>query len=339
MKDLALFDDRLFVATLTPYLPGTEEIDEDGLRRHYRRFVDAHGAREKIGIVALPEAAEIFYLNTEEKRRILRIALEEADGKVPVVVGVSENRTPDAAAWAGEVADSGVAGLFVMPPIGAIDVANAWDVSGYPEVFIDLAQAISAAAPDLPMIVHPVGSSTPAFGFGFPADAVVKICQAVPNIVAWKMIYNYNGFRKVAAALRGLDHKVRIYPSSAPFYHEYLASDLLDGVLTGAMVYSLDQILAHIAAWRDGDIARAKAIWDGGLAQLHDYVYSTHSRLHVKYKAAAWLAGEIGSPFMRAPLPKPRLAEVAELRRLLTKVGVSVIGDDAIAAVTSQLTL
>jgi hypothetical protein len=75
-------------------------------------------------------------------------------------------------------------------------------------------------------------------------------------------------------------------------------------------------MLDHLRAWRDGDHACALKIWDDGLAQLNEYVYSKWGRLHVRYKTATWLRGVIATPWMRAPMPKPRREEVVKLRDL-----------------------
>jgi dihydrodipicolinate synthase/N-acetylneuraminate lyase len=84
-------------------------------------------------------------------------------------------------------------------------------------------------------------------------------------------------------------------------------------------------MMEHILAWRSGDIARATDIWEGGLAQLHEYVFSEMSRLHVRYKAAAWLRGFIDNPLMRPPMPKPRPVEVETLYELLRRPGLCTI--------------
>ena len=331
------FDDRLFVATLTPYKMGTFEIDEEGFRGHLQTFLSASGPREKMGIIVLPEAGEIFYLSSQEKKRLVEIAMEEAGGKVPVIAGISENTTADAVKAVASCRDQGVDGLFVMPPVGAIDITSSWNASEYPEVYIDLLTALVSAAPELPVVCHPIGGATPEFGIGFPADAVVKICEAIPQVVGWKMTYHYNGFRKIVRALRGLDRHVRIYPSSAPYYHEYLASGYLEGTATGAFNYALKPMLAHIGAWRDGDIEEARRIWHGGLAELQEYVYGSYSRLHVRYKVAAWLAGSIDNPMMRPPMPAPRRSEINRLTQLLEATGTRVIDRAAIESVGRNL--
>ena len=48
-------------------------------------------------------------------------------------------------------------------------------------------------------------------------------------------------------------------------------------------------------------------------------------RLHIRYKTATWLRGLIPSPFMRAPMPKPKQAEIDTLYRLLKALNLPVI--------------
>jgi dihydrodipicolinate synthase/N-acetylneuraminate lyase len=312
-------------------------VDEGGYRRHLRRFLGAAGTNEKVGIIALPEAAEIFYLTRDEKHRILEIAMEEVGGKIPVIAGVSELTTDSAVKEARHIASLGVDGHFVMPPIGALDITQAWDAITYPEVFTDLARSLADAAPELPMVIHPIGGRTPEFGLGLPAPAALDLCRSVPQVVGWKMTYNYNGFRLMVNALRSLEQSVRIYPSSAHFFQEYLAGGYLEGAASGAFNYAFEPMLQHIAAWRSGDVAGATNMWHGGLRQLHEYVYATHSRLHIRYKVAAWLSGVIDNPFMREPLPKPRKAEVETIARLVKGAGMETIEDSAITTITETL--
>lgn len=331
------FADRFFVAAVTPFAGERLAVAEDEYRALLRRFVTADGPGQRIGLIAAPEAGEIHYLDAAEKRRLLEIAMEVASDAVPVLMGVSENTTAAAVEAAREAAAAGVAGLFVMPPVGALDVTAAWDPVRYPEVFTDLLQAIADAAPGVPLVCHATCRPTPQFGVGLPVEAAVHVCKTVPSIVAWKMTYSYNGYRVVARALRGLDRDVKLYASSAPFFHEYLAGELMDGMLTGALNYSADLTLEHLQAWRRADLDEARRLWAGGLAELHEYVYADHARLHVRYKVATWLRGWISSPAMRPPLPAPRREEVLRLAELLRACGASVIDRAAVERLAAEL--
>ena len=230
-------------------------------------------------------------------------------------------------------------GLFVFPPIGAGDITQSWDAEAYPEVLIDLLHAITAEV-DLPIVVHPVGKTTAAYGVGLPASAVRRVCGAeVPQVVGWKMTYNYDGYRMVTRTLRELDRPVAILGAVAKYFHENLASDAFDGQRSGGFNYALEPMLDHILSWRQAGAVRATEIWNGGLAQLQEYVFSDFGRLHVRYKTAAWLRGFIPNPLMRPPMPRPRRDEVNTLAALLAACGLSVIGKDAIDQAAERLNL
>jgi 4-hydroxy-tetrahydrodipicolinate synthase len=315
--------DRLYVAVLTP-MKENYAVDESALRKLLQyfmqsKFVDAGGA-----IIINPEAGELFCLSRQEKRRNIEIAREECGGKVPIFAGVLDNTTEDAVKVAVDAKELGVDGIFLMPPVGSMDITTSWNAEKYPEVFVDMAKA-EVEAVDLPAIVHPVGGATPAFGIGLPLVATMRMCQEIPNIVGWKMTYSYPGGITIANALRTLNRHVGILRASARFFHEYLATDYFDGTVTGAFNYAMESMIEHINAWRRKDLGEASRIWKGGLADLHEYVYGDYSRLHVRYKIATWLRGLIPLPFMRPPMPKPRKEEIVTLRELFVKAELSVI--------------
>lgn len=317
--------DRFFVALVTP-MKEDYAVDETALRSLLAYFMQPKFTEAGGAIIINPEAGEIFCLSRREKRRNVEIALEECGGKVPIFAGVIDVTTENAVKVAIDAKEVGADGLFLMPPIGSMDITTSWNADKYPEVFIDMAKA-EVKATGLPVIVHPVGSPSSMFGIGLPLNATVQTCKAIPNIVGWKMTYSYPGSFIIAKALRSLDRHIGILRSGAKFFHENLATDYFDGTATGSFNYAMESMIDHIDAWNSQDIQMACRIWKSGLEDLHDYIYSDYSRLHVRYKLATWLRGLIPLPFMRPPMPGPRKEEVVVLKQLLTKGGYEVIAE------------
>ena len=110
---------------------------------------------------------------------------------------------------------------------------------------------------DLPVVVHPVGKTTAAYGVGLPASAVRRVCEEVPQVVGWKMTYNYDGYRMVTRTLRELNRPVAILGAVAKYFHENLASDAFDGTASGGFNYALEPMLDHILSWRRAGAVRA----------------------------------------------------------------------------------
>jgi 4-hydroxy-tetrahydrodipicolinate synthase len=316
---------RKYVATLLP-TNAKFEIDEEAYRRHLRYFTRNERFARDGGLVINPEAGETFYMTREEKRRTLEIALEEANGKLPVFAGIYGATTRDVVELTKDAKAIGAQGIFVIPPGGAIDITLCWDPVKYPEVWLDQIKEQDRAV-DLPMITHPVATPSAAYGGGLPVEPMLKMIKEVPNIVGWKMTYSYEGYRRVTRALREHAPNVAILAAPANIFHENLASGEFDGTVSGSWCYALESMLEHLEAWEANDVVRARKIWHGGLSQLHDYIYSEWGRLHVRYKAAAWLRGLVPQPAMRPPMPAPRREELQTLHRLLKSAGMSVIDE------------
>ncbi|WP_326569367.1 dihydrodipicolinate synthase family protein [Amycolatopsis rhabdoformis] len=328
---------QLFITPVLPFLRDGS-IDEAGYRALLRRFLTPEYLDAGVAIVANPEAGEIYTLDRAERSRVVEITLEEVAGRTPVLGGVAHVTTAGMVECAKDVAAAGVDGLFVLPPIGSADITLSWNADAYPEVFLDVLTAIADAV-DLPQVIHPVGQFSARYGPGLSAEVTRQIIAAVPQVVGWKMTYNYDGFREIAGVLRSAGRPVGIYGAVGKYFHENLANDTLDGTSAGSFNFALERMVEHISAWRKGDYARATEIWRSGLSELQDYIFSDFGRLHIRYKAATWLRGFIDNPLMRPPVPAPRRHELADLTRLLRAADLTTRPDDEISALAGEFGL
>jgi hypothetical protein len=85
--------DKMFVASVTPYKPGSEDLDHAAFRNYMRywaqpKFIGAGGA-----MLVSPEAGEAFYLTQREKLELAQIALEELGDKTVVFSGIMQTTT------------------------------------------------------------------------------------------------------------------------------------------------------------------------------------------------------------------------------------------------------
>jgi 4-hydroxy-tetrahydrodipicolinate synthase len=315
--------DVCYAAVLLPFTPDLK-VDEKAYRSFLQYFLRNERFRARGGLCINPEAGEIFTLTRQEKRRVLEIAMEEVNGAVPVLAGTWALSTEEVVDTARDVKALGADGIFVTPPGGAQDITSCWDAEQYPEVWADQIKAQDRVV-DLPIVTHPVSGSAAPFTPGLPVQATIAICKEIPNIVGWKMTYGYDGYRIVAKALRQLPRRVSVMSALASRFHEYRATDMFDGTLSGFWNYGMESMLDHLEAWDDRNLERACHVWQqGGLCQLHEYV-ADMGRLHVRYKVATWLRGLIPNPFMRPPMPRPKQVEIDTIYELLQKAGLSVI--------------
>ena len=326
--------DRMYVASVTPYKPGTEDIDFTAFRNYMRywaqpKFIGAGGA-----MLASPEAGEAFYLTQQEKLQLADIALQELGDKTIVFSGVMQTTTRGCIEEAKALKRAGVHGLFLMPPIGTIDVVAAWDPNKNPEVWIDMLKAIADAV-DLPVIIHPTGGKF----FAMPREVGMKIVDSVPQIVGYKMITD--DFNAMAKSLRAYTKRhVAVLPAGAGNMHGAILDGYFDGTVSGSWNYAMEPTVAAIVAARDEkNPAKAKAMWDDGLLELHRAVTDSTLgyRLHAAYKLCTWLRGLIPSPFLRAPQRRLPIEQLVELRDKLKGAHLEVISDQVIRKAYPQL--
>src|SRR5690349_3974188 len=86
-------------------------LDLDVYRAHVRRGVDAGAA----AVFACCGTGEFHALTPEEFERCVRAAVEETDGRVPVIAGVGYG-TALAVRYAGLAETAGADGLLALPP-------------------------------------------------------------------------------------------------------------------------------------------------------------------------------------------------------------------------------
>ncbi len=317
--------DRLYVTPVLPYKAGSLDIDEEALRRFLRffmqpKFVDAGGA-----VIINPVAGEIFFLSREEKKRVVKIAVEECGGKVPVIAGAIDWTTDGTVEGAIDAKEAGADGIFLLPPSGPSDISINWNSIKHPEIWIDMAKEIDKAV-NLPIVGHPSVAEVPEWGRGLALEPTLRMCREIENIVGWKMTYTADGYEKVARGLRSLDHHVAILSVTSTFV-KYLVLDLVDGTATGGWNYAMEPMVDYIVAVKSGTLNERRDLWEA-LSKLHKYVREDPTHHHMKYKVGAWLRGLIPHPFMRPPMPHPTREEVLTLRDHLKNVGFSVISEE-----------
>ena len=108
----------IFPAITTKFNPD-ESIDAEGTARH----IDFQIRNGIHGLVTCGSLGEASTLSLEEKLEVTKIALQAAEGRIPVLANVSETRTREALRFVDGANKLGVAGFMVMPSV--IYVADA----------------------------------------------------------------------------------------------------------------------------------------------------------------------------------------------------------------------
>ncbi len=159
--------DGIIPAMVTPFNE-EGEVNEAVLRRLVGNMIEA-GCH---GIFVLGSNGEFFSLTEEEKLRIATIAVDEANGRVPVYAGTGGNSTKETIELTKNMEKIGVTAVSVITPY-----------------FVKLTQdelknhfELIAEAVEIPIILYNIPGMT-----GNPiSPATVKELAKIPNIVAIK---------------------------------------------------------------------------------------------------------------------------------------------------------
>lgn len=155
----------VFAIPPTPF-DDAGNLDEPSLRRCVD-FCVAAGAH---GVVTPVNASESIALTDAERLRVAEIAVEQAAGRVPVIIGVSGVGTAASELYSRHAAETGADAVMAMPPYVKHPPAG--------EIF-DFYAAVARAADPLPVWVQdyigPVG--TP-----IAPPLLAKVLSEIPNV-------------------------------------------------------------------------------------------------------------------------------------------------------------
>ncbi len=157
----------VYAAIVTPF-DADEEVDETAMRRVVEYVIDG-GCH---GILCCGGTGEFPHLLREEKARVTRIVVEEAAGRIPVVVGTSACSTREAMLLSKEAAEAGADAVMVTPPY----------YFHLPEDALFFHYAQLSENLDIPIIVY----NTPLYtGNNLSPDLMARIAS-LPGIIGIK---------------------------------------------------------------------------------------------------------------------------------------------------------
>ncbi len=291
--------DRLrgaITALITPFTPDGA-LDEPALAA----LVDWQLAEGIHGLVPVGSTGEAVTLTLVERERVVRITVERAGGRVPVIAGAGSNDTAAAIAWSRQLAAAGATHLLHVSPM-----YNKPPQRGILAHF----RAVADESP-VPIIVYNVPGRT---GSNVLPETTLALAEH-PNICAVK---------EASGDLGQIDEVIRHRPAG----FAVLSGD--DGLTLGVMASGGDGVVSVIsnaapracAALVDaagaGDLATARAI-HATLAPLVDAAFVESNPMPIK--AALALMGRCQDRLRLPLVPMDRKHE-PQLRAALATAGV-----------------
>ncbi len=298
------------------------EIDEKETRKHFRRLVNeikGWGFLAPGGV-----EAEVDTTTRAEKKKIIKMAVEEARGEVPVFCGVHSDSLWEQIAMAKEGKELGARGLLFHPPL----IHPGFAAPMNEEYIIEHLKRFDEEV-DLPIALY--GGVHGVTGQGHNAvmiNTYKKAAQEIKNIQAWKVAArgNLTVFQRAYEVMK--DTQVNTMPAGSlqPQLFMTHAMGWSKGTLSGGSNFTAKWDIEVMRNAMEGKVAKAMSL-ACRLKPIFDVVYGSLPAIEPvgfveRYKVHGWLAGLIPEIHMRYPrLPRPKL-EVEMLYQAMKKSGL-----------------
>jgi 4-hydroxy-tetrahydrodipicolinate synthase len=271
----------------------------------FRKLIDWHVAEGTDGLVVVGTTGESPTVDFDEHKELIRIAVEHARGRIPVIAGTGANSTAEAIELAESAKKHGAtAQLSVVP------YYNKPTQEGQYQHFRKIAESV-----ELPLILYNVPARTVA---DLQNDTVLRLAQ-VPGII---------GIKDATANLeRGTD-LIRRAPRNFAIYSGEDAT-ALPLILCGG--HGVISVTANVAPKLMHQMCAAALVGDVKKArELNNRVLPLHQRLFIETSPSPvkWAMAEMGLIEYGLRLPMVPVSERSHqpLREALHEAGIALPG-------------
>jgi 4-hydroxy-tetrahydrodipicolinate synthase len=285
------------VAIVTP-------MHEDGRLdiARFRKLIDWHVAEGTDGIVVVGTTGESPTVDFDEHKELIRIAVEHAKGRIPVIAGTGGNSTTEAIELTESARTAGATACLSVVPY-----YNKPTQEGLYRHFAKVAEAV-----DMPMLLYNVPGRT---GADLQNDTVLRLAQ-LPGII---------GIKDATASIeRGTD-LIRRAPRGFAIYSGEDSTALALMLLGGHGVIS---VTANVAPRMMHEMCAAALVGDVKKArELNLRLIGLHQKLFIETSPAPvkWAMVQMGliEPGLRLPMVPLTERSYDAVREAMSEAGVS----------------
>ncbi len=226
-------------ALVTPFTDDAKSIDEERLRALVSHCLEL-GVH---GVVPCGTTGEFVNLTIEEKKRVIKIVVDEVNGKVPVVAGTGASGTNEALEMTRYAKDAGATAALIVVPYYLKPADR-----GIYEHYYTIASQV-----DLPIILYNIPQCT---GLPLPWQMVEDLAQ-IPNIVGVKDSSGQLSF--ILAVLEKVRDKINVLCGHDEVVVAALAAGCSGAILASANIIPdiWVQIYNHV---KNGQLQKAREL-------------------------------------------------------------------------------
>ena len=292
----------VYVISATPFdTDGGLDLDSAA------RLADFYIEKGVSGITILGMMGEAPKLAPDEAERFLSHYLEHVDGRVPVVVGVSNVGLDNLVRLAGSSMEQGAAGVMVapLPGLGTEEKLHRY-----------FSQVFAALGPDVPVCYQDYPFSTRS---EISVPVFNRLVAEFEQLVMLKH-EEWPGLGKLTQVRRSAEEgglrRVSVLVGNGGLYLPQELARGADGAMTG---FAYPEMLVEVVRLhRAGEVDRAEDLFDAYLPLVrHEQQPGFGLALR---KEVLHRRGIIASPAVRAPGPRLTAIDHDELSRLIRRV-------------------
>ncbi len=286
----------VFVPHITPFRRNGE-INENALRQCVQFWVEGGLS----GLVPCGSNGEAPYLLREERKRVIEVVVEEADGKVPVIAGTGAISTRETIQLTEDAMSVGVDAALVVTPF--------YYKHSSKEIHDHYSALLEAV--DLPIVIYNVPKFT---GFSLDPSVVYKLVSEYENVIGIKD--SSGNLSQIAELIRLVGDKVSVLAGTA----DVALSTLMlggKGALIAVANVAPKQCSALYENFKEGKFEYSSKL-QGCISYINEVLIRRHNQLSA-IKAALTMKGLLGGYPRKptAPLEEDEKKEIKEILKVI----------------------
>jgi 4-hydroxy-tetrahydrodipicolinate synthase len=255
-----------FPPLVTPFNAG--EIDYD----KFAELVEFQIEQGSHGIVVCGTTGEPSTLTIDERTQLLQVAINTADGRIPVVAATGAQSHAESAELLEHAADAGAAAALIVTPYYIKPPQR-----GLVEYFVELGTRTG-----LPLLLYHIPGRT---AVDLPLDTIERIAEKIPRLVGIKLAVNDLGFATKLLVRFGPDFRLFVGLEELSFP---LLAIGAAGVMNAVGNVAPRKLVDLCDAVAEGDLAAARTL-HFELFELNQAVFFDTNPIPIK-----WMMRRIG---------------------------------------------